>query len=105
MKALRRRYGRAKLPERTLDTMSEAIALSSPSGRMSKVAKKRAQKRLSTALFGEGGLAGPTVKQPTEKEHLLRKATELRDLASRGMRPRAFVKEAARLEALAAQLP
>ncbi len=34
----------------------------------------------------------------TEKENLLRRAKELRDLASRGMRPRAHVKVAIRLE-------
>lgn len=44
------------LPPRTLDTMSDAIAIASPNGRMSKRAKEAAEKRLSEALFGPGGL-------------------------------------------------
>src|SRR4051812_8870771 len=47
--------------DRTLDTMSEAIAMSSPSGRTSQRARDAATKRLGEALFGPGGLqkAGP----------------------------------------------
>lgn len=53
------------LPPRTMDTMSEAIALSSPSGRMSKRAKIAAQNRLAEKLFGPGGLqpVEPTAEQ------------------------------------------
>lgn len=45
-----------KLPPRMADTMSDAIAMSSPNGRMSKRARKVAEKKLSTSLFGEDGL-------------------------------------------------
>ena len=75
-------------------------SLLSPSGKMSKIAKERAQKRLLKELFPEG-LEPPTCRQPTEKEYLLRKASELRELANRGFKPRAYLKEAIRLEELA----
>ena len=80
------------------DTLVEAIALSSPSGRMSKAAKERAQERIRQELFGDG-LPRPKVKQPSRAETLRRRAAELRELASRGVKPRAYVKEAERLEA------
>ena len=88
-------------PERTPDTMSMAIEMTSPSGSISKRALKAAQKRLSLALWGEEGLQAPTCPQPTEYERLMREATNLRDLASRGMHPRSFVKQANELEARA----
>jgi len=93
-----------KLPERTLDTLSEAIGLSSPSGRMSKKAKEKANKRLCVALFGEKGLELPKTKQPSEKERLLRQAKQLRELAERGMKPRAYKKKAEELEIEASKL-
>jgi hypothetical protein len=88
------------LPKRTADTMSDAIALSSPNGRMSKRAKDDAVKRLGLALFGDGSgsLKGETV-QPSKREQLLAQAARLRELAARGMKTRAFTKEAERLEA------
>ncbi len=92
------------LPPRTLDTMSEAIALSSPNGKMSKAAKARAEKRLGEALFDPGGMPAPQVAQPSEIERLRRQAKELNELAERGMSPRKFKKEAARLEAEAAAI-
>lgn len=92
-------------PPRSLDTMSEAIALSSPSGTMSKRARAAAEKRLSLALFGPNGLEKPKVEQPTEKERLLQQAKRLRDLASRGMSVRRFSREADRLEEKARALP
>lgn len=93
------------LPPRTADTMSEAIALSSPNGRMSKRAKAAAQKHLAIALFGEGGLPKRGLPpQPTRAESLRREAKHCRDLASRGMRPRAFLKQAHWCEAEAARL-
>ena len=92
------------LPPRTADTMSEAIAMSSPSGRMSVRARDAAQKRMSLALFGPGGLQRPTCPQPTEAECLLREAAQCRNLAARGMRPRAFIKQAIACEARAAAL-
>ena len=85
------------MKERTLDTMSEAIALSSPSGRMSKRAHKAATERLSINLFGKDGLEPLKCKQPTRKEYLLRNAQQLEDLARNGMKPRAYKKEAEKL--------
>jgi len=92
----------AKLPDRTADTMSDAIALSSPSGRMSKRQRRIAQERLSKALFGETGLARPRGRSVSEREQKLRQAQTLRELADRGMCVRKYRKEAARLEAEAA---
>lgn len=83
------------LPKRTADTMSEAIALASPSGRMSKRARESAQKHLGEALFGSGGLQRPGLpKQPTERERLVIEAVRCRDHASGGMRPRANIRQA-----------
>jgi hypothetical protein len=93
------------LPPRTADTMSEAIAMSSPSGRTSKRAKAAAMKRLGEQLFGPGGLRRPGLPpQPSKRERLLQEAARCRDLAARGMRPRAFIKQAERCEAEAAAL-
>lgn len=92
------------LPPRTADTMSDAIALSSPNGRMSKRAKEAAQKRLGIALFGEAGIPRALPPQPSERDKLLRQAATLRDLAARGMSARKFTKEADRLERQAALL-
>lgn len=94
--------GNYQLPARTADTMSFAIAMSSPSGRMSKRAKQAASERLRVALFGENGLPEPSCKQPSQKEYLLQRASMLREMAARGLKPRALVKEAARLELEAA---
>jgi hypothetical protein len=93
------------LPPRTADTMSLAIALSSPSGRMSKRARQAAEKRLAVALFGESGLIPRALPpQPSKKERLLQQAARLRDFAARGMSVRKFTKEADRLDAEAALL-
>ena len=56
-------------------------------------------KRLGQALFGDspGCLKGEAV-QPTARERLLAQASRLRELADRGMTPRKFRREAARLE-------
>jgi hypothetical protein len=97
----------AALPPRTADTMSEAIAGSSPSGRMSKRFKRASDERLRVALFGKEGLQRQPEPPPTHAEHaesLRRTATELRGLAERGMKPIAHRKEADRLEAEAAAL-
>lgn len=87
-----------QLSPRTFNTMSEAIALSSPSGRMSKRAKEAATQRLALALFGPKGLQRGEPKQPTEVERLERKIEEFRSLASRGMQPRKFTRLANELE-------
>ena len=89
------------LPPRTADTMSDAIALSSPSGRMSNRARLAAQKRLGLALFGPDGLQRTPTPQPTEVERLRRRAAMLRDLAARGMSVRRFTREANAAEAQA----
>ncbi len=72
----------------------------SPSGHISKRAKKQYMDKFANELFGNGGreLLKPTCKQPTEKESLLRQAETLRDLAKRGMKPRAYLKQAIELE-------
>jgi hypothetical protein len=89
-----------KLPERTADTMSDAIALSSPSGRMSKRAGKTAQDRLRRNLFGPEGIPGPKKLQDIPRhEAFLSRAAMLRDLANRGMSARKYRKEADTLEA------
>ena len=95
----------SNLPPRAFDTMSDAISLSSPSGRMSSRAKKAAQERLRVALFGQTGLQRPGLPpQPSPQERMRRQAARLRDMAARGMRPRAGPREAAMLEAKAAAL-
>jgi len=78
----------------------EAIALSSPSGHMSKSARNAALKRLKDTLFPEG-LPKLLPQQPSEREYLLQQATRLRELASRGMKPRAYLKKAEELERIA----
>ena len=81
--------------------MGEAIALSSPSGKMSKQARSAATERLSESLFGKGGLKKPsfTMTQEKEKERDLNMAKQLRGFAAAGMGPRKHKKEAERLEA------
>lgn len=92
-------------PRRTADTMSDAIALSSPNGRMSNRGKEAAQKKLGEALFGLGGLKRPGLPiQTNKRELLLREAAQCRDLAARGMRTRAFTKQANWCEAEANKL-
>lgn len=86
------------------DTMVDAIALSSPSGRMSKRARKAAERRLSVMLFGEHGLAYPSCPQPEKRTQLLRQAAELRALADRGMKVRAYRRKAEQLEGEADEL-
>jgi len=76
----------------------------SPSGHVSKRSKDAADERNRVALFGPGGLKGPQVEQPSEKTRLLKKAGELRDLASRGMKPRAYLAHAEKLENMAKQI-
>lgn len=92
------------LPPRTADTMSEAIAIGSPNGRMSKRAQREASARLSLMLFGPEGLQRERTPQPTQKEKHLQQAARLRELAVRGMQRRKFTREAEKLEALAAKL-
>ena len=81
------------------DSMVEAISISSPSGRMSKRARERANERLRVVLFGEEGLQPPKCKQPSELESLQIRSAMLRDLAAGGMSARKFSKEADMLDA------
>ena len=91
---------------RTLDTMSEAIAQSSPSGHMSKRARKAASERFHKMLWGPTGHMPEPQGPPPEPEAvcLRRQAAELRRLAEGGMSPRKYRREAERLEARAAEL-
>lgn len=91
-------------PKRSADTMSEAIAISSPNGRMSKRAHKAAMERLSLALFGPNGLQQDATPQPTEAERLLAHAKRLRELADAGMSTRKFRREADKAETRAKEL-
>lgn len=90
--------------ERSLDTMSDAISISSPNGRVSKRAQAAAHERLRVALFGPEGLKPQQAAQESEKARLMRQAANLRELAARGMSPRKYIKQAAELEAKAATL-
>ncbi len=83
------------------DTFVDIIALTSPSGRMSKRAFKAAQARITKELFPDG-LAAPSCPQPSKAERLLRQAAELRSLAARGMKPRSYLRKAEALEREAA---
>ena len=76
---------------------SDALALASPSGRISKHSLKRAQERIRQELFGLG-LNYPAVAQASERVKLLSQAAELRALANRGMKPRAYLAKAKELE-------
>jgi DNA repair protein RadC len=90
--------------QETPRAFSDALALASPSGRMSKRSLTAAQERIRQELFGKNGLVLPATPQPSEVEYLRRKARELRDLANRGMNPRAYAKKAQEYEGLAAQI-
>ena len=60
------------------DTMSDAIALSSPSGRMSKRARKAAQDRITMALFGPGSGFIGWKHVPTDEERRQDRIVQLR---------------------------
>jgi hypothetical protein len=65
------------------DTMVDAIALSSPSGRMSKRARKAAEERLANALFGPGsGFAGfnpPKTDEQKRRDRIVQLRSRLAD--------------------------
>jgi hypothetical protein len=71
---------------------------------MSKAALARAQERVRVQLFGKGGLRRASAAQPARRDALLRQAAELRGLAQRGLKPRAYLRRAAQLEDEAAKL-
>ena len=75
-------------------------SLLSPSGRMSKRARKAAMAREHDRLFPPGYWERVNhTPQPTERERDLAHAKRLREFAARGMSVRKFTKEAERLEA------
>jgi len=79
----------------------------SPSGRISKRARVAALERTRVELFGEAGLNCPVPVERTLEERavaLRECAKQLRDLAARGMCPRAHEREAKKLEAEAERL-
>lgn len=86
------------LPPRTANTMSDAIALSSPSGRMSKRARREAEKRLFRDLFGDGSCLRPQLPKQDKAAQLRRSAKDLRDLAARGMSTGKFNRAADKME-------
>jgi len=94
-----------EMPERTADTMSMAIAGSSPSGRMSKRTRNATDRKLRIALFGPTGQM-PTYKRAATSVVLtnLYQAHQLRRYADAGMNARKYYKEAERLETEAAKL-
>jgi hypothetical protein len=102
-----------KFPTRTPDTMSDAIALSSPSGRMSHRAKSTAQRRLAIALFGPTSTREDFTGSDTRDKHVKRlerieyRMRDLRQLCARQLnsaRSNAVKREMASLEAERKQL-
>ena len=88
-----------------LNTKQASVDLSSPSGKMSKRARQAAERRLFTELFGDCECLKPKgPKQPTEVERLRSHATQLLELAERGMHPRSYRKKANEMFALADEL-
>ena len=84
-----------------LDRMSEAIALSSPNGRMSKAARFRAEKRWVEKF---GTIPFPKLPQLSKKERILNQAKNLREIAAKGMKSKAYLKKAQALEIEASNL-
>lgn len=72
-------------------------SLLSPNGKVSKRARKAALERARRELFGNGW-EPPQAAKPDEIEAMKQSAQDLRDLAKRGMRPRAHLKKAEEIE-------
>ncbi len=68
----------------------------SPSGHVSKRTRKLFLERTRRELFD--GVVLERVYESTTKERMIERAKLLRSLAARGMKPRAYLKEAIRLE-------
>lgn len=79
-------------------------SLLSPSGHMSKAARKRANKREYERLFGDIDFTPKPSTDSDKAKALIRQAAFLRGCAARGMHVRSYPKEAARLEAEADKL-
>ncbi len=86
------------------DPFVDILALGSPSGHMSRRALKAAQDRLGRQLFPDGMPAPAGPAQPSVAAYKRQEAAQLRDLAARGMKPRAYMMKAAWLEAEAAAI-
>ena len=83
--------------------LTDALALASPSGRISKRALKAAQKRIHDQLFPAGYWEEINRRpQPSKAEKLLQAARQLRELAERGMNTTKYLKQALKFEAEAA---
>ena len=73
-------------------------SLLSPSGKMSKRARKAALKREHDRLFPPGFWDKPEPTVEDKRKGLLQSAANLRELAARGMNTRKYNREADRLE-------
>ena len=79
----------------------------SPSGRVSERARRKATERAASVLFPPGYWESirpepsEDERRASEIQRLRRTAAQLRDLASRGMHPRSYPKQATALEARA----
>lgn len=100
-----------KLDEKIEQIKTQAImrpsidhGLLSPSGHMSKRARKFYQDRTAKELFGEKGIPAPSAIQPTEKERLLYWAKEYKKLADSGMSSRKYRKLADECERKAKEI-
>ena len=71
----------------------------SPSGHVSKRFEKRAKAEARRILFPDGFPGPLPPPQLIRHDRLLREASQLRELAACGMRPRAFIRRAEQLEA------
>jgi hypothetical protein len=82
--------------------------LLSPSGKVSKRARKAMLAREAARLFPPGTFSQPEkteAEKLTERANTLNQsAARLRELAARGMKPRAYLKAAERMESEAAAL-
>jgi hypothetical protein len=72
----------------------------SPSGHVSRRSERLAKAEARRVLFPDG-FPEPIRPMVSERESLLRNAAQLRELAARGMKPRAFIRQAEMLEARA----
>ena len=77
-------------------------SLLSPSGRMSKRARRAALERTRRELFGDG-ITLRKLTPDVSAQAWRHRAAMFRDLAARGLKPRAHLKEAERCERLAIQ--
>lgn len=85
------------------DTFGDTLAFCSPQGHMSKRYKEAHIKKWVEKVWGKNGLQINRSPEPeTKKANLLRRASQLRELAARGMGISKNIREAERLEKEAA---